>query len=96
MVNTKTYFKPISCQFSTDVLLTNRPGRLQKPVTTVTGLIKCHEMITTICRLFCTRQPTRDLFIEITEILIIFCLSFLKRTRNNFNTTKPIFRQRLL
>ena len=61
MVNTKTYFKPILCQFSTDVLLTNRPRRLQKPVTIVTGLIKCHEMITTICKLFCNRQPTRDL-----------------------------------
>ena len=49
-------------QSSANVLLTNRPKRLQKTITIVTGLIGCHKMVKTALRSFYIRLPTRDNF----------------------------------
>lgn len=62
MVNSKTCCKPILRQSSANVLLTNRPKRLQKTVTIVTGPIGCYKMVKTALRSFYTLLPTRDNF----------------------------------
>ena len=58
-------------QFSLDVILTNRPRSFQKTVAITTGLNDNHEIIVTTFRPSYTPKPPRNIFIEMTKILIL-------------------------